>query len=136
MEGHLCRDDLRLRGALLVPVPASELDGTFVGFRTGVGEKYLIGEAHLDELLGQKCLGFIVVIVAAVDDLLCLRRNRFYECGITVSEDVNGDTADHIHVLLSVGSVEVDALAVVGHERNTFTENRHIVFFIVLYDLG
>ena len=135
MKGHLRRDDLRLRSALLIPVPASELDRTFVGLRAGVGEEDLIGETDFYEFFCQHGLRLIVVVVAAVDDLFCLIRDRLYQRRIAVTQNVNSDTADHVHILLAVCSIEIYAFSVVNHEGDTFPEHRHIIFFIIVNDL-
>ena len=105
------RDDL-VGAVLRVVAPAAgELDRGLDRLRAGVAEEHAVEARVLDEQLGELDHRLRVVEVRGVDQRLRLLGERLRDHGVRVAEDVHGEAADEVEVLVALRVPDARAFA-------------------------
>ena len=108
-------DGIAAIAVFVVRILAGRLDGTFVGFGTGIREEDLLHTRLLAEFFGQDGLGFRKEDVGNMAQFMELRFNGFDPHVVTDAEDVDGNTGAEVDVFLAVYIIQNRAFAVVQY---------------------
>ena len=108
-------DGVAAVAVFVVRILAGRLDGTFVGFGTGVREEDLLHARLLAEFFGQDGLGFRKEDVGNMAQFMELRFNGFDPHVVTDAEVVDGNTGAEVDVFLAVHIIQNRAFAVVQY---------------------
>ena len=103
MEAVLQGDDrIAAVTVLVMRIFPGRLDGTFVGFGTGVGEENFLHARLLAEFFSQDGLGFRKEDVGNMAQFMELRFDGFNPYVITDAENIDSDTGTEIDVFLAI----------------------------------
>ena len=96
-------------------VLAGGLDGTLVGFGTGVAEENFAHAGALAQLFRQLAAGRSIVEVRGVLQFVCLLGHGFCPSKVAVAKAVHPDAAGEVQILLSLGALGVQPVAFFQH---------------------
>ena len=92
-------------------VLAGSLDGTLVGLGTGISKKHLVHAGALAQLFGQLAAGGSVIEVGGVLQLVGLLGDGLGPGQVAVAQAVHADAAGEIQILLALGALGIQAVA-------------------------
>ncbi len=119
MEGALEGDEaVAFRVAVGGMILARHLDGALQRLGTGIGEEHRVGEARIDQPLGQPLLPRHLVKVGCVPDLPRLFGEGFHQVRVGMAAARHRHARTEIKIGLALGGEHAHALAAVeGHLR-------------------
>ena len=100
-----------------VEIPPRHLEGAFDRFRARIGEEHGVGKAVLHEPLGERLLVRHAVEVGGVPEASGLLFHGLDECGMRMTQGVDGDAGAEVQVTLPAFLNEPGALAFDEGER-------------------
>ena len=116
MEAVDQRDDRITALAVVVKaVFAGRLDGTLVGLGTRVAKEDFAHAGALAELFGQLAAGGSVIQVGGVLQLVGLVGHGLGPGQVTVTQAVDADAAGEVQILLALGALGIQAVALFQH---------------------
>ena len=121
------RDDAASAACMLLAPTTRGLDCALVGLGAGIGEEDAplgarhVGQ-HVVDALGELAAVLDIVVVAHVDELVCLLLDSRDDFGVVVANAAHADARQEVAVLLAV--VVVQARAGTAHELHRLAHER------------
>mmetsp|Transcript_1344 Transcript_1344/g.3292 ORF Transcript_1344/g.3292 Transcript_1344/m.3292 type:complete len:311 (+) Transcript_1344:659-1591(+) len=117
VEGLFCCDDDRFRHPAVRGMTTGQLDGSLIGFGTGIAKECLVGIGVFAQPVGECGLLRDVVQIGDMVHGVHLFGDGSREFCVGMPERASGNSADAVQVLLAIGGGQVAALSGFDRQR-------------------